>query len=158
MSGAFREEEFVKAFEDAGFYGVEIVSRQTEPWAVVEGIEFRSVTLRAWKGKDGPCLERKQAVIYRGPWKTVTDDDGHKLVRGERVAVCDKTFQIFSRAPYADQIIPLEPAEAVPLESAESFPCAGFKLRDPKETKASSSMSLTILPGEDSCSPGGSCC
>jgi len=158
MSGAFREEAFMQAFEDAGFYGVEIVSRQAEPWAVVEGIEFRSVTIRAWKGKDGPCLERKQAVVYRGPWKTVTDDDGHKLVRGQRVAVCDKTFQIYSRAPYGDQIIPLEPTETVPLEFAGQFPCSAFKLRDPKETKASTAVSLTVLPGTDCCSPGGSCC
>ncbi len=29
ISGAFREDEFLRAFEEAGFYGVEIVSRQT---------------------------------------------------------------------------------------------------------------------------------
>jgi len=87
ISGAFRDDEFFRAFEEAGFYGVELISRQPEPWAVVEGIEFRSVTVRAYKGKEGPCLDRNQAVIYKGPWKTVTDDDGHQLFRGERIAV-----------------------------------------------------------------------
>src|SRR5690606_23936369 len=48
LSGAFREDEFLAAFEDAGFYGVEIVARQSEPWAVIEGIEFRSMTVRAF--------------------------------------------------------------------------------------------------------------
>jgi hypothetical protein len=28
---------------------VELVARQAEPWTVVEGIEFRSVTVRAYK-------------------------------------------------------------------------------------------------------------
>ena len=63
ISGAFREDQFVRAFEDAGFYGIKILARQTEPWAIVEGIEFRSITVQAFKGKDGPCLDRKHAVI-----------------------------------------------------------------------------------------------
>lgn len=52
ISGAFVEHEFLAAFERTGFYGVEIVSRQDNPWAAVEGIEFRSVTVRAFKATD----------------------------------------------------------------------------------------------------------
>ena len=89
ISGALREDLFLKAFEDAGFHGIEIVKRQTEPWRTVEGIEFRSVTVLAFKGKQGPCLERHQALVYRGPFKKVEDDDGHVFHRGERMAVCD---------------------------------------------------------------------
>jgi SAM-dependent methyltransferase len=68
LSGAFREDRFLKAFEAAGFHGIEIVKRQREPWQTVQGIEFRSITVLAHKGKQGPCLERNQAVIYRGPF------------------------------------------------------------------------------------------
>ena len=157
MSGAFREDIFLKAFEDAGFYGLEILKRQEEPWAVVDGIEFRSMTVRAWKGKEGPCLEGKQAVVYNGPWKSVIDDDGHRLNRGERMAVCDKTFHIYSREPYGKQITALPPAESVPLEGAASFDCKRIAIRDPKETKGGLA-NLTILPTEDCCSPGGDCC
>lgn len=157
MSGAFREDLFLKAFEDAGFYGVEIVKRQNEPWAVVEGIEFRSMTVRAWKGKEGPCLERKQAVVYNGPWKAVIDDDGHRLNRGERMAVCNKTFHIYSREPYGSQITALPPSEEIPLDQAESFDCRTIAVRDPKETKGKAA-SLTILPSADCCSPNGDCC
>ena len=158
LSGAFREDQFLQAFEDAGFYGIEIVKRQDEPWAVVDGIEFRSVTVRAWKGKEGPCLERKQAVIYTGPWKMVTDDDGHKLIRGQRMAVCDKTFQLYTQRPYADSIMAVEPAERIPLESAAQFDCHKTAVRDPRETKGQNSLSLTILPAENCCGPSGSCC
>ena len=157
MSGAYREDAFLQAFEEAGFYGIEIVSRQEEPWAVVDGIEFRSLTVRAWKGKEGPCLERNQAVVYQGPWKAIIDDDGHRLDRGKRMAVCDKTFQIYTRAPYADQIIPVPPQEDIPLESAETFDCTRSAVRDPKQTKSAASVELTILPDSDCCAPG-SCC
>ena len=158
MTGAFREDLFLRAFEEAGFYGVEIVSRQEEPWAVVDGIEFRSMTVKAWKGKEGPCLERRQAVVYNGPWKAVIDDDGHRLNRGERMAVCDKTFQLYTREPYGDQITPVPPATEVPLEEATTFDCSRTAVRDPKETKRSTSVGLTILPDENCCSPDSGCC
>jgi arsenite methyltransferase len=79
ISGAFREDLFLKAFEDAGFHGMEVVERSDAPWQTVRGIEFRSVTVRAFKGKQGPCLERNQAIIYKGPRRKVIDDDGHTL-------------------------------------------------------------------------------
>ncbi|MFQ5732930.1 MAG: methyltransferase domain-containing protein [Planctomycetaceae bacterium] len=156
LSGAHREDEFLAAFEDAGFYGVEILTRQSEPWAVVEGIEFRSVTVRAFKGKEGPCLERNQAVVYRGPWKTVIDDDGHKLIRGQRTAVCDKTFHIYGRAPYADQVDRIEPHESIPLDDAQPFDCRRTAVRSATEMKGSTAP-LTLLPQEGCCGPDDCC-
>jgi len=157
LSGAYREDLFLKEFEDAGFYGIEIVARQVEPWAVIEGIEFRSITVQAFKGKEGPCLDRKQAVIYNGPWKEVIDDDGHKLIRGQRMAVCDKTFDIYTNAPYAEQMTALPPQTLVPLEDATPFSCKGSPVRSPKETKGEQ-PSMTILPDGDCCSGTDSDC
>lgn len=59
ISGAFQEREFLRAFADAGFHGMEIVARGAKPYAVVEGIEFRSITVTARKGKPGPCSENR---------------------------------------------------------------------------------------------------
>lgn len=156
MSGAFREDAFLEAFEAAGFYGVEILTRQEEAWAVIDGIEFRSLTVQAWKGKEGPCLDRRQAVVYNGPWKSVVDDDGHRLHRGKRMAVCDKTFNIYTSGPYASQITPVQPATAVPLTDATEFDCRKEALRSPEETK-SGQASLDILPGGDCCGDTGCC-
>lgn len=47
ISGAFEEQAFLQAFSAAGFQHVELVARQEKPWMVVEGIEFRSVTVQA---------------------------------------------------------------------------------------------------------------
>jgi SAM-dependent methyltransferase len=99
IAGAYREDAFLDAFDRAGFYGMEIVKRDEKPWRTIQGVEFRSITVVAYKGKQGPCWERKQAVIYRGPWRKVIDDDGHVLERGKRMAVCDKTFQLYKGQP-----------------------------------------------------------
>ena len=105
VSGALEQGAFLAAFERAGFYGIEILKRDAQPWRTVEGIEFRSITIRAMKGKEGPCWDRNQAVIYRGPWRKVEDDDGHTLLRGQPMAVCEKTFRIYSAEPYAKEIM-----------------------------------------------------
>ena len=157
ISGAHREDLFLKAFEDAGFHGIEIIKRQGEPWRTVAGIEFRSVTVRAYKGKQGPCLERRQALIYRGPFKKVEDDDGHLFYRGERMAVCDKTFHLLQREPYPGLFEPVEPLTEVPLAEAAPFDCRRSARRDPRETKGLD-YDATTEATSPCCNPGSSCC
>src|SRR6266853_6666308 len=135
ISGAFTEDGLLAAFTAAGFYGVQILNRDDQPWQTVEGIEFRSVTIEAFKGKQGPCVERNQAVIYRGPFKEVLDDDNHRMERGQRYAVCDKTYNIYRKAPYSASFEFIEPLTPIPLEEAAPFDCSRTSLRHPKETK-----------------------
>jgi ubiquinone/menaquinone biosynthesis C-methylase UbiE len=153
VSGAFQEEAFLRAFEAAGFHGVAIAAWSEEPFAVVDGIEFRSVTVTAHKGKEGPCHERLQAALYRGPYRQVLDDDGHVFPRGVRVAVCEKTFELLRSGPYAADFVFLEPREAVPAGSAAPFDCARTAPRHPRETKGTG-YAVTRPPG--TCEPG--CC
>jgi len=49
ISGAYQESRFLEVFREAGFENVMIDKRDEEPWQVVEGIEFRSVTVVADK-------------------------------------------------------------------------------------------------------------
>ncbi|BDS06594.1 methyltransferase [Oceaniferula spumae] len=156
ISGAMTEEAFLKAFEDAGFYGVEYVKFETEPWQTVEGIEFRSVTVRAWKGKEGPCMERNQAVVYKGPFKKVLDDDGHAMERGKRYAVCAKTYEIYQKEPYAQSFEFIDPLEEIPADKAEPFgDCQGTQLRHPRETKG---KDYAKTSDASQCCEGDSCC
>ncbi len=156
ISGALRENAFLKAFADVGFYGIQIEKRDNQPWQTVEGIEFRAMTLTAYKGKEGPCLERNQAVIYQGPWKAVIDDDGHTLYRGERMAVCDKTYRIYNKEPYANDIIKVDPYEDIPLEEAETFVCNKNAKRHPRETKGLE-YDVTETTDAPYCGPDGCC-
>ena len=157
IAGAMREDEFVEMFERVGFYGIEILVRQEEPWQVIDGIEFRSVTVQAFKGKEGPCIERNQAVIYKGPWKCVCDDDGHTLQRGQRTAVCDKIFNIMTTpdGPYAGQVVPVPPREEVPLDEAKPFDCARSDIRHPRETKGLEYYPTVTSKGGPCCEPDG---
>mgnify|MGYP000464330005 CR=1 FL=1 len=155
ISGAFEETALLRALEDAGFYGITIEKREETPFAVVGGIEFRSVTVTAKKGLEGPCFEANQAVIYRGPWKRVEDDDGHVLVRGERAAVCAKTFEILTGEPYARETIPVPPRIAIAAAERVPFDCTRTASRHPRETKGNG-FRETVAAG--SCSPGTGCC
>ena len=156
VSGALHEEEFLYSFEQAGFYGIHVEEMRSEPYQTVEGIEFRSVPISAYKGKEGPCMERNQAVIYRGPWKQVMDDDNHVLPRGVRIAVCDKTFQIYSKSPYQDQFVQILPREEISLEKAGLFDCARTDRRHPHETKG---MDYKVTQTSPSlCGPASNCC
>ena len=158
IAGAFREDLFLKMFEDAGFYGVEILKREETPWQVIDGVEFRSMTVRAYKGKEGICLERKQSVVYKGPWKQVIDDDGHVFCRGERMAVCDKTYNIMTSccSPYAEDVIGIKPYENIPLEEAAVFNCKTKAIRHARESKGSE-YNLTASSSDECCSPGDCC-
>ena len=156
ISGAYREDQFLEAFESVGFYGISFDRWESKPFRTVEGIEFRAVTVVAHKGKEGACLERNQAVIYRGPWRKVYDDDGHVLERGKRMAVCDKTFKIYSKPPYRDQFILVEPFSEIPLEEAKAFDCRGRTVRHPRQTKGMD-YRVTESSGESCCGPEGCC-
>jgi len=156
ISGALTEEGFLRAFADAGFYGIEVLKFDIQPWRTVEGIEFRSVTVQAFKGKQGPCFERNQAVIYRGPFKEVLDDDGHRMERGVRYAVCDKTWNLYKKTPYAGFFEFIDPLDSIPVESAEPFDCARTTRRHPKETKGQDYHATTQTNSQ--CCDGGSCC
>ena len=154
LSGAYTEDAFLDAFADAGFYGIEILDRQQEPWRTLDGIEFRSVTVRAYKGKEGPCFERNQAVIYRGPFKEVLDDDGHRMQRAQRYAVCDKTFRLLQQEPYRRHFDFVEPLEEIPLDEAQPFDCSGMRLRHPRETKGldyDATSEASVCVGSDCC-------
>ena len=157
ISGAWREDDFLAEFERAGFHGMYFAKREEKPWQTVEGIEFRSVTVVAYKGKQGPCLERNQALIYRGPFKTVQDDDGHIYERGQRMAVCDKTFHLLQNDPYESAFVAVEPWEQIAMDDAQPFDCQRNVRRHPRETKGYE-YDVTTEASGDCCGSESPCC
>jgi len=148
VSGAFEELELLHAFEAAGFRGITIDRWEAERFAVMEGIEFRSVTVTACKADVGPGRDANQALIYRGPWKAVEDEGGNRFVRGERTAVSARGFQTLSGAPYGDEFVLIRPRVPVPEIEQPAFQSAG--LRDPRETKGAG-YRVTQKPGQKGC-------
>jgi SAM-dependent methyltransferase len=148
VSGAFEELELLHVLEAAGFRGIAIDKWEAEPFAVVEGIEFRSVTVTACKAEVGSHRDANQGLIYRGPWKTVEDEEGNRFVRGERTAVSAMDFQTLSGAPYGDEFVPIHPRVSVP--EAEQPVFRGTRLRDPRETKGAG-YRASQKPGQKGC-------
>jgi len=151
ISGAWREDEFMAEFAAAGFEGMHLAKRESAPWQTVEGIEFRSVTIIAYKPDPSPCLEQNQAVIYKGPFSKVEDDDGHVFYRGKAMAVCGRTFDSLNRQPYADQFYTVEPIEKIATESAEPFACGPMRFRHPRESKGLDYDVTETSCGDDCC-------
>ena len=86
----------------------------------------------------------------------VVDDDGHTLYRGERMAVCDKTYQIYTdlSGPYGGDVIGIKPHEEIPVEAAQPFDCRKNTRRDARTTKGQN-YSETILSDQSCCGPEG---
>ncbi len=144
LSGAWRRDRFLDAFAEAGFHGIREESSRL--WKTVEGINFFSVTIRAWKGKQGPCYETRRSAMYRGPFSRITDDDGHTYLRGRFHPVCEKTAELLSRPPYADHFVvtkaQVSPDEKIPFDCSGGSTLAGVD---------------RLGYGETECTPG-SCC
>ena len=155
ISGAFREDRFLIAFENAGFGGITLEKRDERPWRVVEDIEFRAATVVAHKPPAFANKELNQAAIYRGPWKQVMADDGTVLRRGIRMAIGSRTFAAFAREPYAAEIIVLEPLDPIDQQMAFPFEAQQNAVRNPKQSKCG--------PADHDCcggehGHGGTCC
>jgi len=148
VSGAFHELELLRVLEAAGFRGIAIDKWESEPFAVVEGIEFRSVTVTAHKADVGPSRDANQALIYRGPWKAVEDERGNRFIRGERTAVSATAFQNLRGAPYESEFVAIRPRISVPEEEQPDL--EGARLRDPRETKGAG-YRATRKPGQKGC-------
>ena len=101
LSGAFREDKFMEAFERAGFLGLQLAKRVAEPWQTVNGIEFRSVTIVAYKPA-APDQSLPGSLVYRGPFKHITDDAGNHFTRGANTPVSGETFSALSQPPYSN--------------------------------------------------------
>lgn len=111
ISGAVQEHEFLQAFIAAGFVAVGFDKWESQPWQVVEGIEFRAVTITAVKPQAEPCVDKGHAVIYRGPFAKVYDDENHVFYRGQRMAVCERSYNLLTGAAYGDQFIGIAPVQ-----------------------------------------------
>jgi len=150
ISGALQEQEMLEAFKNAGFIAIAYDKWESEPWQVVEGIEFRSVTITAIKPKAEACLDVGHAVIYRGPYSEVFDDEGHVYPRGQRIAVCARSYQLLTEGIYSGDFIGIEPAELGP---GVAWCAPAGTIRPASETKGGHHRNT-----QEKCDDSGTCC
>ena len=150
ISGALQEQEMLDHFVQAGFVAVAYDKWESEPWQVVEGIEFRSVTITAVKPKATPCLDVGHAVIYRGPYSEVYDDEGHVYPRGQRIATCSRSFELLTQGNYGEDFIGITPKI---LKEPTSWCTPAGTIRPASETKGA-----THSAKGECCSDEPNCC
>jgi ubiquinone/menaquinone biosynthesis C-methylase UbiE len=150
ISGALQEHEMLEHFTKAGFVAVAYDKWESEPWQVVEGIEFRSVTITATKPKDEPCMDVGHAVIYRGPFSEVYDDEGHVYPRGQRIATCAHSFELMTQGVYGDDFIGIIPKI---LKEPTSWCAPAGTIRTAAQTKGA-----THTGSSECCSDESDCC
>jgi arsenite methyltransferase len=121
ISGAFEETEFANAFAAAGFSGVSYDKWDPQPWRIIEGTTFRSVTLTAVKPATGAQDADDKTVMYRGPFAAVIDESGRRFDRGHRESVSASTHQTLLNAAYGNAFIDFSNSE--PAETAAT--CCG---------------------------------
>ena len=100
ISGALQEQEFLQILKDIGFQDIILEKREEKPWKIIENIEYRSVTVLAWK-RD---LDKTQIVsgsaTYKGPFQVVEDDRGNQYQRGVAKNITLDTISILKSSPY----------------------------------------------------------
>ena len=147
ISGALQEHEFLEAFVRAGFVAVAYDKWESKPWQVVEGIEFRSVTITAIKPEQETALDKGHAVIYRGPYAEVYDDEGYVYFKGMRMAVSDKMYDLLTGGSYGDDFIGIAPNTDITATNWDFDPGT---LRSVEKTKGTAH--------KDNGNDSGSCC
>ncbi|MEK7806088.1 MAG: methyltransferase domain-containing protein, partial [Planctomycetota bacterium] len=99
ISGAVTEEAFFHITKKLGFYGLEVVNRYL--YKEVDGFKFYSVTARGYKYlKSTECKYTGQYAIYKGPFSSISDDDGHTYPVGIPMEICTDTAWKLSNPPY----------------------------------------------------------
>ena len=89
ISGALTEEGFLQAFSDAGFYGIQILKRDEQPWQTVEGIEFRSGHDRSVQRQTGSVFRAQPGgdlsrAVQRSARRRQSSDGARRALRGLR--------------------------------------------------------------------------
>ncbi|MGR9086961.1 MAG: methyltransferase domain-containing protein [Gammaproteobacteria bacterium] len=144
ISGALEEFDFMQSFVEAGFIAVSYDKWEGSPWQIVEGLEFRAVTITAVKPRNEPCLDKGHAVIYRGPYAQVSDDEGHVYYRGRRMAVCERSYRLLTGDAYGDDFIGIAPLADRP---GNPWCAPAGTLRSPAETKGAEHKNKCISSG-----------
>jgi len=78
------------------------------------------------------------------------------MERGKRYAVCDKTYNLYKKAPYRESFELIKPIVDVSLAEAKPFDCSGMSLRHPKETKGQDYDATT--KANNTCCDASDCC
>jgi catechol 2,3-dioxygenase-like lactoylglutathione lyase family enzyme len=96
--------EVLEALRQAGFAGLFYEKLGDIHCFQAGGVELREMRLCGWKA-EGEKLARQRAVLYKGPFDQVVDEEGTTFPRGEQVPVTAGQWEVLQKGPAADQFL-----------------------------------------------------
>jgi len=95
------EGELPKLLADAGFQGIRLLKFEAKPCFVRAGVGMRELQLEGF----APAVPSNDRIemVYRGPHRSLTLDDGTTLLRGVRVSVAANAARELQRGESAGQ-------------------------------------------------------
>ena len=79
------------------------------------------VSIKAYKGKHGPCHFIGDIAIYTGQALAALDDDLHLLIKDVPCVICEKTKRIFVLPPYHSIVACISAGEEDRLQTIKDF-------------------------------------
>ncbi len=111
--------EPLRAVEAAGFVGIHLEKFGASCCLRQGDVGMRELLLVAAKPA-GSRFDLVQAVVYRGPFREVRDDQGKVFPRGVAVSISGAAAELLRNGPAADQFAFLTPGDIPAAEEAET--------------------------------------
>jgi len=97
--------DVLRAVEQAGFVGLTCVRYSHSPVYRFAGVEMRELMLTAWKRDVEGATDGGAIVAYKGPFGSVTDEDGVVYRRGEHVRIDARSFAALHASALAEHFV-----------------------------------------------------
>jgi len=96
MVSTNQPESTLSGMEQIGFVAISLILDFDKP---------NQATVKAYKGKHGPCQFHGDIAIYTGKGLAALDDDLHLLVKDTPYVICEKTKRVFALPPYKSTVV-----------------------------------------------------
>jgi catechol 2,3-dioxygenase-like lactoylglutathione lyase family enzyme len=103
----------LNALESAGFTGLYLLKFGSNPCFIADGIEMRETMITGCK--PAPEGTETRCVLYKGPFATVSDDEGRSYVRGEPTAISETQWAALSKSAIGEHFVSMPSPEVVAL-------------------------------------------
>jgi hypothetical protein len=91
-----------RLLQEAGFQNVRMAKFDAKPCFVREGIGMRELQLIGYRPAES---NGRQVVMYKGPFRQITDDHGTVFPRGQRVEVDTLRAEQLREGPLSEEFV-----------------------------------------------------
>lgn len=95
--------DLMAALEEIGFVDLRLTTFRSGACFEHEGMPLRETQIAA--RRPTPCSSESCSVVYKGPFQTVTDDEGHVWRRGIATSISTSRWKSLQELPIADMFV-----------------------------------------------------